>query len=63
MLSFCSPFVPIDVWLNIYFLQVDKDEEIILQSEPEFRPLMSEVVQDLQRVLQKGSPNKSKNGD
>lgn len=27
-----------------------------VQSEPEFRPLMSEVVQDLQRMLQRGSP-------
>lgn len=27
-----------------------------VQSEPEFRPMMSEVVQDLQRMLQRGSP-------
>ncbi|GAB4825001.1 hypothetical protein Ancab_007874 [Ancistrocladus abbreviatus] len=32
-------------------------------SEPEFRPLMSEVVQDLRRMLQRGSPTKSSYGD
>lgn len=30
-----------------------------VQSEPEFRPLMSEVVQDLQIMLQRGSPPKT----
>ncbi|CAO2814470.1 unnamed protein product [Amaranthus hypochondriacus] len=34
-----------------------------IQTEPEFRPLMSEVVQDLQSMLQRGSPTKSPNGD
>ncbi|GAB4859556.1 hypothetical protein Ancab_011024 [Ancistrocladus abbreviatus] len=33
-----------------------------VQSGPEFRPLMSEVVQDLQRMLQRGSPTKSSYG-
>ncbi|XP_021856913.1 protein STRUBBELIG-RECEPTOR FAMILY 3 isoform X2 [Spinacia oleracea] len=34
-----------------------------VQSQPEFRPLMSEVVQDLQHLLQRGSPTKSPYGD
>lgn len=42
-----------------YSLQVDKYVLVISQSEPEFRPLMSEVVQDLQSMLQRGSPSKN----
>uniref|UniRef100_A0A803MZ23 Protein kinase domain-containing protein n=1 Tax=Chenopodium quinoa TaxID=63459 RepID=A0A803MZ23_CHEQI len=34
-----------------------------VQSQPEFRPLMSEVVQDLQHMLQRGSPSKSLNNE
>ncbi|KAL9257739.1 STRUBBELIG-RECEPTOR FAMILY 3-like protein [Drosera capensis] len=34
-----------------------------VQSEPEFRPLMSEVVQDLQIMLQRGSPPKKPAGN
>lgn len=58
-----SWFVHITFLLSIYFFQVYKNELAILQSQPEFRPLMSEVVQDLQHLLQRGSPTKSPYGD